>query len=120
MTSFNENRTLDFDMSLITNVERVELGDNALKNVSKLTMNGLNHLYDFGMGVGVMSGVGGISIGSNSLNALDSFNFTGFSNVVDISIGDQSLNIATNVIATGLSELNKISVGEDSLMIATE
>lgn len=106
-------------MSAMENIERVELGANSLKEVPKLTMNGLNNLFEFGVGEGVMTSVGGIVIGSDSLNSLSSFNFTRFSNVMDIDIGNRSLNIATSVIATHLQGLNKITVGDDSLMIAT-
>ena len=101
------------------NIERVELGANTLKVVPKLTINGLNNLYEFDVGEGVMTSVGGIAIGSDSLNSLSSINFTRFSNVADIVIGNRSLNIATSVIATHLQGLNKITVGDDSLMIAT-
>ena len=101
------------------NIERVELGANTLKVVPQLTINGLNNLYEFDVGEGVMTSVGGIAIGSDSLNSLSSINFTRFSNVADIAIGNRSLNIATSVIATHLQGLNKITVGDDSLMIAT-
>ena len=106
-------------MSSMPNVKTVNLGTNSLTHIAALTMNGLNELYDFAMGEGVMTSVDGIVIGSNSLNALPSFNFTGFVNVTNIHIGNNSMNVVTNVIASGLNELEKIEVGDDSLMIAT-
>ena len=106
-------------MSSMPNVKTVNLGTNSLAHIAALTMNGLNGLYDFVLGEGVMASVGGIVIGSNSLNALPSFNFTGFANVTNIHIGNNSMNVVTNVIASGLNELEKIEVGDDSLMIAT-
>ena len=71
-------------MSSMPNVKTVNLGTNSLTHIAALTMNGLNELYDFAMGEGVMTSVGGIVIGSNSLNALPSFNFTGFGMEVDV------------------------------------
>ena len=106
-------------MSSMPNVKTVNLGTNSLAHIAALTMNGLNGLYDFSIGEGVMTSVDGIAIGSNSLNALPSFNFTGFTNVTNIHIGNNSMNVVTNVLASGLNELNKIEVGDDSLMIAT-
>ena len=106
-------------MSSMPNVKTVNLGTNSLAHIAALTMNGLNGLYDFVLGEGVMTSVGGIVIGSNSLNALPSFNFTGFANVTNIHIGNNSMNVVTNVIASGLNELEKIEVGDDSLMVVT-
>lgn len=106
-------------MSSMPKVKTVNIGSNSLAHIAFLTMNGLNELYNFEIGEGVMTGVGGIKIGSNSLNALPSFNFTGFANVSNIHIGNNSMNVVTNVIASGLKELDKIQVGDDSLMTAT-
>ena len=106
-------------MSSMPNVKTVNLGTNSLAHIASLTMNGLNELYDFSIGEGVMTSVDEIAIGSNSLNALPSFNFTGFTNVTNIHIGNNSMNVVTTVLASGLNELNKIEVGDDSLMIAT-
>ena len=106
-------------MSSMPNVKTVNIGSNSLPHIAALTMNGLNALHNFEIGEGVMTSVDGIVIGSNSLNALPSFNFTGFVNVTNIHIGNNSMNVVTNVIASGLNELEKIQVGDDSLMIAT-
>ena len=110
-------------MSAMENIERVELGANSLKEVPKLTMNGLNNLFEFGVGEGVMTSVGGIVIGSDSLNSLSSFNFTRFSNVMDIAIGNRSLNIATSVIqlqdnSIDKHEYNHRNKDEDLLFIS--
>ena len=80
-------------MSSMPNVKTVHIGSNSLAHIAALTMNGLNGLYDFAIGEGVMTSVGGIVIGSNSLNALPSFNFTGFANVTKIHIGNHSRNV---------------------------
>ena len=107
------------DLSRFDFVKKVDIGSNSLQHAQQLTMNGLNKLTEVNIGEGVMTSVDEIAIGSNSLNALPSFNFTGFSNVTNIHIGNNSMNVVTNVIASGLNELEKIEVGDDSLMIAT-
>ena len=109
------NDLIDLDLSRFENVKNVEIGSNALKNIKNLTMNGLNELIRFGVGSGSLNGVEIVSIGSNTLNSISSFDFSLFSNVKVIEIGSRSMNNATTVILDGLNDLESIVIGEESL-----
>ena len=109
------NDLIDLDLSRFANVKNVEIGSNALKNIKNLTMNGLNELIRFGVGSGSLNGVEIVSIGSNTLNSISSFNFSLFSNVRRIEIGSRSMNNASALILDGLNDLESIVIGEESL-----
>ena len=111
--SCNELRELD--LSRFENVKNVEIGSNALKNIKNLTMNGLNELIRFGVGSGSLNGVEIMSIGSNSLNSISSFDFSLFSNVKVIEIGHESMNQVVNVTANRLGMLQNVRIDDDSL-----
>ena len=108
------NDLIDLDLSRFENVKNVEIGSNALKNIKNLTMNGLNELIRFGVGSGSLNGVEIMSIGSNSLNSISSFNFSLFSNVKVIEIGHESMNQVVNVTANRLGMLQNVRI-DDSL-----
>ena len=109
------NDLRELDLSRFEMLESIEIGSNALKNVKNVSMNGLNELIRFGVGSGSQNGVEIVSIGSNSLNSISSFNFSLFSNVRRIEIGSRSMNNATTVILDGLNDLESIVIGEESL-----
>ena len=109
------NDLIDLDLSRFENVKNVEIGSNALKNIKNLTMNGLNELIRFGVGSGSLNGVEIMSIGSNSLNSISSFNFSLFSNVKVIEIGHESMNQVVNVTANRLGMLQNVRIDDDSL-----
>ena len=109
------NDLIDLDLSRFENVKNVEIGTNALKNIKNLTMNGLNELIRFGVGSGSLNGVEIMSIGSNSLNSISSFNFSLFSNVKVIEIGHESMNQVVNVTANRLGMLQNVRIDDDSL-----
>ena len=109
------NDLIDLDLSRFENVKNVEIGSNALKNIKNLTMNGLNELIRFGVGSGSLNGVEIVSIGSNSLNSISSFNFSLFSNVKVIEIGHESMNQVVNVTANRLGMLQNVRIDDDSL-----
>ena len=111
--SCNELRELD--LSRFENVKNVEIGSNALKNIKNLTMNGLNELIRFGVGSGSLNGVEIVSIGSNTLNSISSFDFSLFSNVKVIEIGHESMNQVVNVTANRLGMLQNVRIDDDSL-----
>ena len=114
------NDLIDLDLSRFENVKNVEIGSNALKNVKNLTMNGLNELIRFGVGSGSLNGVEIVSIGSNSLNSISSFNFSLFSNVKVIEIGHESMNQVVNVTANRLGMLQNVRIDDDSLKNTTK
>ena len=109
------NDLIDLDLSRFENVKNVEIGSNALKNIKNLTMNGLNELIRFGVGSGSLNGVEIVSIGSNTLNSISSFNFSLFSNVKVIEIGHESMNQVVNVTANRLGMLQNVRIDDDSL-----
>ena len=109
------NDLIDLDLSRFENVKNVEIGSNALKNIKNLTMNGLNELIRFGVGSGSLNGVEIMSIGSNSLNSISSFDFSLFSNVKVIEIGHESMNQVVNVTANRLGMLQNVRIDDDSL-----
>ena len=109
------NDLIDLDLSRFENVKNVEIGSNALKNIKNLTMNGLNELIRFGVGSGSLNGVEIMSIGSNTLNSISSFNFSLFSNVKVIEIGHESMNQVVNVTANRLGMLQNVRIDDDSL-----
>ena len=109
------NDLIDLDLSRFENVKNVEIGSNALKNIKNLTMNGLNELIRFGVGSGSLNGVEIVSIGSNSLNSISSFDFSLFSNVKVIEIGHESMNQVVNVTANRLGMLQNVRIDDDSL-----
>ena len=109
------NDLIDLDLSRFENVKNVEIGSNALKNVKNLTMNGLNELIRFGVGSGSLNGVEIVSIGSNTLNSISSFDFSLFSNVKVIEIGHESMNQVVNVTANRLGMLQNVRIDDDSL-----
>ena len=109
------NDLIDLDLSRFENVKNVEIGSNALKNIKNLTMNGLNELIRFGVGSGSLNGVEIVSIGSNTLNSIPSFDFSLFSNVKVIEIGHESMNQVVNVTANRLGMLQNVRIDDDSL-----
>ena len=109
------NDLIDLDLSRFENVKNVEIGSNALKNIKNLTMNGLNELIRFGVGSGSLNGVEIVSIGSNTLNSISSFDFSLFSNVKVIEIGHESMNQVVNVTANRLGMLQNVRIDDDSL-----
>ena len=78
-------------------------------------MNGLNELIRFGVGSGSLNGVEIVSIGSNTLNSISSFDFSLFSNVKVIEIGHESMNQVVNVTANRLGMLQNVRIDDDSL-----
>ena len=109
------NDLIELDLSRFENVKNVEIGSNALKNIKNLTMNGLNELIRFGVGSGSLNGVEIVSIGSNTLNSISSFDFSLFSNVKVIEIGHESMNQVVNVTANRLGMLQNVRIDDDSL-----
>ena len=114
------NDLIDLDLSRFENVKNVEIGSNALKNIKNLTMNGLNELIRFGVGSGSLNGVEIVSIGSNTLNSISSFDFSLFSNVKVIEIGHESMNQVVNVTANRLGMLQNVRIDDDSLKNTTK
>ena len=114
------NDLIDLDLSRFENVKNVEIGSNALKNIKNLTMNGLNELIRFGVGSGSLNGVEIVSIGSNTLNSIPSFDFSLFSNVKVIEIGHESMNQVVNVTANRLGMLQNVRIDDDSLKNITK
>ena len=114
------NDLIDLDLSRFENVKNVEIGSNALKNIKNLTMNGLNELIRFGVGSGSLNGVEIVSIGSNTLNSISSFDFSLFSNLKVIEIGHESMNQVVNVTANRLGMLQNVRIDDDSLKNTTK
>ena len=110
----------EVDLSRFDHVRKIDVGSNAFQNVDHLTMNGLNKLTSFEMGVGSFNGAHGITIGANSLNAMSSVNLTTFSSIDRVTIGENSMNEVSSVVASGLTNLTQFTVKKNSLIIATE
>ena len=108
------------DLSRFDFVRKIDVGQHSLQNVELLMMNGLNKLNTFEMQEGSFNNTHKITVGSNSLNAMNSLNLQLFHAVNQVTVGEGSMNAVSSVLASGLTNLSHFTVHNSSLEQATE
>ena len=108
------------DLSRFDFVRKIDIGQHSLQNVELLMMNGLNKLNTFEMQEGSFNNTHKITVGSNSLNAMNTLNLQLFHAVNQVTVGEGSMNAVSSVLASGLTNLSHFTVHNSSLEQATE
>ena len=108
------------DLSRFDFVRKIDVGQHSLQNVELLMMNGLNKLNTFEMQEGSFNNTHKITVGSNSLNAMNTLNLQLFHAVNQVTVGEGSMNAVSSVLASGLTNLSHFTVHNSSLEQATE
>lgn len=108
------------DLSRFDFVRKIDVGQHSLQNVELLMMNGLNKLNTFEMQEGSFNNTHKITVGSNSLNAMNTLNLQLFHAVNQVTVGEGSMNAVSSVLASGLTNLSHFTVHNSSLEQAIE